>query len=45
MLLEQLGVAHVAAKTSVLLCRDISFIFQTEAPFLAVVESQPDRIE
>jgi hypothetical protein len=29
----------------VLLCRDISFIFQTVAPFLAAVESQPDRIE
>jgi hypothetical protein len=29
----------------VLLCRDISFIFQTLAPFLAAVEIQPDRIE
>jgi hypothetical protein len=25
------------------LCRDISFNFQTLAPFLATVESQPDR--
>jgi hypothetical protein len=29
----------------VLLCPDISFIFQMLAPFLAAVEIQPDRIE
>jgi hypothetical protein len=45
MLLEQLGLADVPARTSVLSCRDISFIFQTLAPFLAAVEIEPDRIE
>jgi hypothetical protein len=45
MLPEQLGLADVAGETLVLLCRDISFIFQTLAPFLAAVEMQPHRIE
>jgi hypothetical protein len=45
MLLEQRGLADVAARTSVLLCREISFIFQRLAPFLAAAEAEPDRIE
>jgi hypothetical protein len=43
MLLEQLGLADVAGETSVLSCRDISFILRTLAPFLAAVEIHPHR--
>jgi hypothetical protein len=43
MLLEKLGLADVAGE-NVLLCRDISFIFQALAPFPAAVEIRPHRV-
>jgi hypothetical protein len=39
---EQLGLADLAGGN---VCRDIFFIFQKLAPFLAAVEIQPDGIE